>query len=317
MSLLSQIFINPCLEQGLATSDICLVVLTDSLYLPGTRRLIASWRLHHSPLPIIILSPEEEALADPFLREHCHRRILIDPEPYADIRPYKKRRSQRHAQTFFKFEAFGDFGFKRNIFLDSDILCLKEAPALLAPGTAPLRAALDTGFQKTRAYKGHPNEINSGVLSIGRALQGPATIARLQDLARTHPGRGGYNAGDQGILNKWIHADQIEVDLLPPEYNLIKKNYADIEGLEDCRLLHFAGHKPWLGQQRNDTTRPASEALDQLWNDAPKVVEKEMKRTIQGNASRLRILSCSRVGEMSKGMLFRQIGLKPKRPGGF
>ncbi len=173
-----------------------------------------------------------------------------------------------------------DFGFKRNIFLDSDILCLKEAPALIAPGTAPLRAALDTGFQKTRAYKGHPNEINSGVLSIGRALQGPATIARLQDLARTHPGRGGYNAGDQGILNKWIHADQIEVDLLPPEYNLIKKNYADIEGLEDCRLLHFAGHKPWLGQQRNDTTRPASEALDQLWNDAPKVVEKEMKRTI-------------------------------------
>ena len=280
LSRLSQISINPCLEQDLATSDNCLVVLTDALYLPGARRLIASWQLHHSPLPIIVLSQEEEALADPFLRTHCHRHVLIDPAPYADIRPYKKRRSQRYAQTFFKFEAFGDFGFERNIFLDSDILCIREAPALLAPGIAPLRAALDTGFRKTRAYKGHPNEINSGVLSIGRALQGPVSIARLQDIARNHPGRGGYNAGDQGILNKWIHADKIDVELLPPEYNLIKKDYADIEGLNDCRLLHFAGHKPWLGQQRNDTTRLAPEALDQLWNDAPKEVEKEMKRTI-------------------------------------
>jgi hypothetical protein len=195
------------LEQGLAPSDVCLIVLTDALYLPGTQRLIASWRLHQPPIPVIALSAEAEVLDDPWLVTHCHRRIVIDPAPYADIRAYKKRHSQRHAQTFLKFEAFGDFGFARNLFLDSDILCLKETPALLEPGPVPLRAALDTGFRKTRAYKGHPIEINSGVLSIGRAIQGASTIARLQDIARTHPGRGGYNAGDQGILNKWIHAD--------------------------------------------------------------------------------------------------------------
>ncbi|MDB4384965.1 hypothetical protein N9Z12_02840 [Opitutaceae bacterium] len=257
------------MEQGLATSDNCLVVLTDTLYLPGTRRLIESWQLHHLPLPIIVLSPEEEVLGDSFLRAHCHRFIHIESAPYVDIRPYKKRHSQRHAQTFFKFEAFGDFGFARNIFLDSDILCLKESPALLESGTVPLRAALDTGFRRTRAYKGHPNEINSGVLSIGRAIQGAATIARLQDIAHTHPGRGGYNAGDQGILNKWIHADGIDVDLLPPEYNLIKKDYADTAGVKDCRLIHFAGHKPWLGQQRNDGTSPDEDVLEQLWHDGP------------------------------------------------
>lgn len=242
------------------------MVLTDTLYLPGTRRLIASWHRHHPPPPLIVLSAEAEALSDPFLRAHGHRRILIDPAPYADIRPYRQRRSQRHARTFFKFEAFGDFGFERNLFLDSDILCLREAPALLESGTLPLRAAVDTGFRKTRAYRGHPHEINSGVLSIGRALQGASTIARLQEIARTHPGRGGYNAGDQGILNKWIHADRIEVDLLPPAYNLIKKNYADTAGLPDCRLLHFAGHKPWLGQQRNDATDPAMAVLEELWH---------------------------------------------------
>ena len=254
------------MEPSLTPSDICLVVLTDALYLPGTRRLIESWTLHHPPLPIIALSAEKDVLSDPFLLAHCHRRIAIDPAPYADIRPYKKRHSQQHAQTFLKFEAFGDFGFERNLFLDSDILCLKEAPALLKPGTVPLRAALDTGFRKTRAYKGHPIEINSGVLSIGRAIQGATTIPRLQDLARTHPGRGGYNAGDQGILNKWIHADRIDVDLLAPDYNLIKKNYADTAGLADCRLLHFAGHKPWLGPQRHAAAPPPVDALAQLWH---------------------------------------------------
>ena len=257
------------MEPGLATSNICLVVLTDALYLPGTRRLIESWRRHHAPHPIIALSAEEEALVDPFLLAHCHRRIPIDPAPYADIRPYQKRHSRRHAQTFLKFEAFGDFGFERNLFLDSDILCLNPAPALLESGPIPIRAVLDTGFRKTRAYKGHPIEINSGVLSIGRAIQGAATITRLQEIARNHPGRGGYNAGDQGILNKWIHADHIDVELLPPDYNLIKKNYADTKGLKDCCLLHFAGHKPWLGPQRNAPSPPAVEALEQLWHAGP------------------------------------------------
>jgi len=259
------------LEPGLATTDVCLVVLTDSLYLPGTRRLIESWRLHHPPLPIIALSAEAEVLRDPFLLTHCHRRFPIDPAPYADIRPYKKRHSRRHARTFLKFEAFGDFGFERNLFLDSDILCLREAPALLEPGTVPLRAVLDTGFRKTRAYKGHAIEINSGVLSIGRAIQGAATIAHLQDIAHHHPGRGGYDAGDQGILNKWIHADGIEVELLPPEYNLIKKNYADTAGLQNCRLLHFAGPKPWLRPRRNDVSDPAVAVLERLWHTGPSV----------------------------------------------
>ena len=259
------------MEAGPATSDVCLVVLTDSLYLPGTRRLLESWGRHHRPLPIIVLSADAEVLRDPWLLAHCHRCIAIDPAPYADIRPYKKRHSRRHAQTFFKFEAFGDFGFERNVFLDSDILCLNPAPALLERGTVSLRAALDTGFRRTRAYKGHAKEINTGVLSIGRAVQGPATIARLQHIARTQPGRGGYNAGDQGIINKWIHADRIEVDLLPADYNLIKKDYADPTGLADCRLLHFAGHKPWLGQRGHDVAAPALEALERLWHAGPAV----------------------------------------------
>ena len=54
------------LEQDPATSDSCLVVLTDALYLPGTRRLIESWNLHHPPLPLIVLSPEAEGSAIPF-----------------------------------------------------------------------------------------------------------------------------------------------------------------------------------------------------------------------------------------------------------
>ncbi len=240
-------------------------MLTDALYLPGTLRLLDSWRRHNPPLPVIALSVDATVFDEAALRAQCHRCITIEPAPYADIRPYKKRHSRRHAQTFFKFEAFADFGFARNVFLDSDILCLRLAPALLEASPAPLRAALDTGFRKTRAYKGHATEINSGVLSIGRSIQGAATIVRLQEIARTQPGRGGYNAGDQGILNRWIAAENIAVDLLPPDYNLIKKDYADTTGLESCRLLHFAGSKPWF-DLRPETEPPRSiNALERLW----------------------------------------------------
>ncbi|WP_221032379.1 hypothetical protein [Actomonas aquatica] len=244
---------------------VCLVVLTDALYLPGTRKLLESWDAWHPRLPVVALSVEAAVLEDPWLVARCERRVRIDPAPYADIQTYKKRHSRRHAQTFFKFEAFGDFGFERNVFLDSDVLCLREASALLAPGAVSLRAVLDSGFRKTRAYKGHAIEINSGVLSIGSRIQGAATIARLQALARTSPGRGGYNAGDQGIVNKWIAADGIDVELLSPDYNLIKKDYTDEAGLAECRLLHFAGHKPWIGRQRNDGAAVALDPLERLW----------------------------------------------------
>ena len=126
---------------------------------------------------------------------------------------------------------------------------------------------MNTGFRKTRAYKGHATEINSGVLSIGRAIQGSATVARLQEIARTQPGRGGYNAGDQGIINKWIHADRIDVDLLAADYNLIKKDYADTTGVAECSLLHFAGHKPWIGRRQHGVPDLPVGLLERLWHD--------------------------------------------------
>lgn len=240
----------------------CLVLLTDTLYLPGTLRTIASWQQRNPPFPVIALSRDPLALQDPQLKALAKERILIETDSYADISPFKKSRSKRHAETFYKFEAFRDFGYERNIFLDSDILCLRNAPALYPTSGPSLLASRDTGFRKTRGYKGHPNEINSGVLSIHRILQGSATIEQLKEIARSNPGRSGYNSGDQGIINKWIHAHGIDLGLLPAEYNLIKKDYSDASGLETCRLLHYCDRKPWFPS----TDEPSP--LERLWHQA-------------------------------------------------
>lgn len=244
--------------------DYCLVVLTDLLYLPGTRRAVASWIERNGECQIVVLSREPQVFGDPFLHGLGARFVAIDAARYAEIRPYKKRHSRRHAETFFKFEAFADFGFARNVYLDSDALCLRPAPALAAPGDSPLRAVREPGFRRTRSYRGSPDEINSGVLSIGRALLGAATIERLLQTAQESPGRGGYDAGDQGILNKWIRRDGISLELLPPECNLVKKDYADLSGMDDCRILHFAGRKPWFERGAR-----AVEPLERLWLSAP------------------------------------------------
>tara|TARA_B110000037_G_scaffold221540_2_gene292889 strand:+ start:1344 stop:2057 length:714 start_codon:yes stop_codon:yes gene_type:complete len=236
------------------------------LYMPGTRKLIESWSRHNDAIPIIALSDQEEALDSTFLQTHATERILIAPNQYADIAPYKKRHSQRHARTFYKFEAFADFGYDQNIFLDSDILCLAPCPLLLKPNTNTLlKAAKDTGFRPRRGYKGSPNEINSGVLVIDRALQGRNTIQTLHQIAIESPGHGGYNSGDQGIINKWIRKESIPIEILPQNYNLIKKDYSDCSQIEDCCLLHFTDRKPWFPQpEREEETQ----ALTSIWRDA-------------------------------------------------
>ena len=238
----------------------CLVVLTDTLYLPGTRRLLESWDKRNPILPVVALSHEPTALQAPFLLKRCAQRITIDPKSYANIKPYKKRRSMRHAQTFYKFEAFSNFGYDLNLFLDSDILCLRPAPRLLEPSNAQLQGVPDTGFKKTRGSKGHASEINSGVLVIDQSIQGLKTINTLKQIALNNPGRGGYNAGDQGIINKWIHHKSIKLELLPSSYNLIKKDYSDQADLEACRLLHFAARKPWF-----DKPKHSPKPLERLW----------------------------------------------------
>lgn len=235
------------------------MVLTDTLYLPGTLRLLESWLHCNDALPIIALSRDPLALANSKLAQLSQQRHLIDPTRYADIRPYKKSKSQRHGETFYKFEAFRDFGYERNIFLDSDLLCLRETPALLQPADHALLAVADTGFRKTRGYKGHAREINTGVLSIHRSLLGESTVAQLKQIAQDNPGRSGYNSGDQGIVNKWIHANDIDLSILPSEYNLIKKDYRDTQGIDTCRLLHFCDRKPWFRRHEEPTE------LEALW----------------------------------------------------
>ncbi len=256
--------VDPLSSDTGSLPDCCLVVLTDTFYLPGTVRLLESFQRHNgSLLPCIALSDDLAALDDPILEKLCHRRELIDSDRYASLPIYKKSRSKRHARTFRKFEAFADYGFSRNLFIDSDILCLRPAPLLFAPCEAPLQAARDTGFRPTRGYRGSPEEINSGVLVIDQPLQGNATVDQLLRLAHEQPGRSGYDSGDQGILNKWIRQETIPLRLLPKNYNLIKKDYSDATHCDDCSLLHFAGRKPWLPLT---TTSEKQAPLIELWH---------------------------------------------------
>lgn len=256
------------MSQDLTQAESCLVVLTDPLYLPGTQRLVESFFDHNQALPIVVLSDTASVFENPFWNRYTVTFKEISCERYTDIRPYKKRHSQRHSRTFYKIEAFADFGFSRNLFLDSDILCLAPTPLLFQNNTVSLLAARDSGFRKTRAYKGSENEINSGVLLIDKSIQGTETINQLLEIAKNRPGRGGYNSGDQGIINKWIREFKVELGLLPESYNLIKKNYDDQSGLESCKLLHFADRKPWFPSP--DALGSTQQPLIKLWHTTDK-----------------------------------------------
>ena len=82
-------------------------------------------------------------------------------------------------------------------------------------------------------------------------------VPRLQEIARTQPGRGGYNAGDQGILNKWIHADGIDVELL--QTGAILHDFGKIDELSYDRAFSYTNDGQMLGHLVMETVMVAEQ----------------------------------------------------------
>ena len=150
-------------------------------------------------------------------------------------------------KTFFKFYVFGLTEFKKIVFLDADMIIIKNIDELFEK---PHLTACNAGglYPGQEDWKG----MNSGLMVIEPDKKITETLIdilnKIENISR------GY--GDQDIINKfypdWYKQNELH---LSEHYNLFysyanyygKKYGYTLDGDEPVRVIHFVGRiKPWM-----------------------------------------------------------------------
>jgi hypothetical protein len=196
--------------------DCCLVFLLDRSYLKGLFVLMASLRRTAAlaALPVVVLSDDQTVIDEPEVRGLAAHRMLIGADFLArykelprDAIPEHMRREHVPKYTWLKFAVFQDFGYRHNIYLDTDMAALgpldgffqrlegQDFEYAAAPNIPrQIWEQVEDGaifLQRLKAFEAtlapwsisrfgqRPVSFNSGVSLIGRSLMNAAMIDRL------------------------------------------------------------------------------------------------------------------------------------------
>ena len=231
-----------------------ITLLTDDSYVYGVVLLLESLKKVKSKYPLIVLVTKNVSQAtQEILRQLYINFIIIDnidiPENIKNhndsINPIM---SSIWINCFAKFKIFDLIEFKKIVFLDADIMVLKNIDHLF---TLPhMTAALDGEY-----FDLWPNwpHFNSGCLVIEPNhdlflnILNFAHTVNVQDLD--------YVVADQEILNlyynNWINKKELQLN----KYYNIFAPYIQEKQIEDiknnCYFIHYTGRKPWAFFIRN------------------------------------------------------------------
>jgi len=141
------------------------------------------------------------------------------------------------------------------VFIDSDIICLGNIDYLFSDdlNDCDIAMAKDDGIRLDQDYEGHPL-VNSGVIVINKPVLSQDTVDDLIEIAAEGKS---YDGGDQGVINEWITRYKLKLDILPMEYNMLKRinqHYPKIwqDIADKIKLLHYVGVKPWQTDPEQD-----------------------------------------------------------------
>lgn len=155
-------------------------------------------------------------------------------------------KQSRFTETLTKLRIFELLEYERVTFIDADCIVLKDIDDLFERDG--IWAAPDWGIEINADF-------NSGLLSFSPSAE---LRNRVYSSLFDHHSSDG---GDQGFLNSMLGE---EVKRLPPEYNMLKRlpvYHPNLVDLEDAKVLHFVGDKPWdINQRKREFI-----AMEKLW----------------------------------------------------
>lgn len=235
-------------------------LLSTADYLPGALVLHASLMRTAPAHPfLLLLTPSIPAAVKAQLSRHgIDCQLITDPV----IRPGKAS-EPRWSGTFSKLLVFGLTGFERVVFLDADMLVLRNLDELFA---RPHMSAVNAGGMLPE----HRNwtQLNSGLLVIEPSAALAADLLRFGRRANEEDA-----AGDQTILqayfSDWDRRDELHLDHRFNVFHTHLDRYHEQFGytFDDIRVIHFIGEtKPWThdasnGRRRRMGLRGAASAL--------------------------------------------------------
>lgn len=253
---------------------LCLVL--NRSFLPGLKVLVYSLIRKSSliDIPVVILSEDAGLKEEPIVAEIADRFIVAGEDDIAQFSGIKSERVDERVRldwiakyTLLKWLIFEDLGYDRHIFIDADIVCLREVNDLLSMSTADLYGSA-TGYKlfedadgtmvgpderehRLQAYikmEDARSSLNTGVLVINKNLL--SSDFRRKLIVEAENSR--FDV-EQRVVNSVISAEGYLRERISPLYNfnaglLRKASVASQIGLlNDIHLLHYVGAngKPW------------------------------------------------------------------------
>jgi lipopolysaccharide biosynthesis glycosyltransferase len=217
---------------------------------------------------------DENHLPHQWLEERSER---ISPLPISSLPRIRLLSSQRQGRRMENaLQKLAIFALPKElgkcIYIDSDIVCLKDMRAL--ESAEPFSLAPDVAMMSERVPADPLNdpdfEFNTGLMVF---RPDPVVFEELKSVyherhhERTHK-------GDQDIFNLWVRGRRISVTCLGSEWNFAKR-YQDFLGAKRCKallprikLLHFVGVKPWTPNSEINTFRECHYRwMEEIWWD--------------------------------------------------
>ena len=189
-----------------------IIIPCDRNYIEGLKVLLYSIAYHTFTPPDIVIISEDITLddLDPGLtlpRIIIHRPVVKD---YADI----PRTGRFPNVVYYTWEAL-NLGYDRLIFMGADQLIVGDISPLLSEDLPPLCMVKEnTKGEWTGNYC-------TGMLTIEPA-KFPGLWDQWMDLATQGES---YDSGDQGVINKWIHRDKIDVTPLDEYWDVSRRRF--------------------------------------------------------------------------------------------
>lgn len=222
-------------------SYIC--VLTNEAFYPGLCSLAYSLKLVNSKYPLTVVVPDDVDEKLIILIKKLQLNTIALPSVKIPEEFLLNNTSPRWNQTFFKLQVFNLTQFEKIVFLDLDMIVVRNIDDLF---TKPHMAAVAAGHCAHDSW----TRLNSGLMVIEPNASLYSQLLQAIPAAGEERFQANYGFGDQDVINfcfpDWWENKEL---VLPETYNAMVSVFEDVckaYGYPNVRVLHYATlRKPW------------------------------------------------------------------------
>jgi lipopolysaccharide biosynthesis glycosyltransferase len=221
-------------------NKVAICFVANKKYIEGLKVAVHSIKRNHATVPTIILfSDDIEEIPD-----GVDKLIKIDTDDYRYLEMFSELPNNTWPKSiFYKLSIFNISGYDRIVFIDSDMLVIRDISDLwnldeynefdfYATYTAPQQVGTD---------KDHKDNLCSAIMVINKNLLNVQVYKKLIEMAVLHKT---YDGSDQGVINYYLQKKSVPYGLMNQFYNTYpsdKWEYEYKEHEKPARILHFVG----------------------------------------------------------------------------